>query len=160
MADLKILTDSAVKAWKQQIERTDELFAGMSDADLEREVAPGRNRVFYLLGHLVAVHDRMLPLLGLGERLHPELDTEFLIEADTHTKSAVSAASLRASWKEVNQILMSAIESLAPEGWLERHTAVSPEDFAQDPLRNRLSVLLSRTSHVAFHLGQIRLTTK
>lgn len=160
MSALKLLTDSAVKAWKQQIERTDELFAGMSDTDLEREVAPGRNRVFYLLGHLTAVHDRMLPLLGLGERLHPELDKEFLTEADTHTTSDVAAQSLRASWNEVNARLTNAIESLAPEAWLERHTAVSPEDFAADPLRNRLSVLLNRTGHVAFHLGQIRLTTK
>jgi len=31
-------------------------------------------RFFYLLGHLTAMHDRMFPLLGIGERLHTELD--------------------------------------------------------------------------------------
>jgi hypothetical protein len=30
--------------------------------------------VLYLVGHLIATHDRMFPLLDLGERLHPELD--------------------------------------------------------------------------------------
>ena len=37
----------------------------------------GRSREeprFYLLGHLTAMHDRMFPLLGLGDRFHPELD--------------------------------------------------------------------------------------
>ena len=29
-----------------------------------------------------AVHDRMLPLLGIGERLHPELDEAYLTNPD------------------------------------------------------------------------------
>jgi hypothetical protein len=31
---------------------------------------------------------------------------------------------------------------------------VSEEDFAKDPTRNRLAVVLSRTVHVSFHTGQ------
>ena len=41
-----------------------------------------------------------------------------------------------------------------------KHTAVSDEDFAANPLRNRLSVLLSRTRHLAYHIGQIALAPK
>jgi len=37
--------------------------------------------------------------------------------------------------------------------WLARHTAVSEEDFAKDPSRNRFAVLLSRTNHLSYHLG-------
>ena len=33
-------------------------------------------------------------------------------------------------------------------------------DFAANPLRNRLAVLLSRTGHVAYHLGQCALVPK
>jgi hypothetical protein len=35
------------------------------------------NRVYYLLGHLTVAHDRLLPVLRLGDRLHPELEEEF-----------------------------------------------------------------------------------
>jgi hypothetical protein len=38
--------------------------------------------------------------------------------------------------------------------------AVSDEEFAANPLRNRLSVVLSRTNHLAYHIGQIALTPK
>jgi hypothetical protein len=32
---------------------------------------------------------------------------------------------------------------------------VSEEDFAKEPHRNRFTLLLSRTGHLAFHLGQV-----
>ncbi len=44
--------------------------------------------------------------------------------------------------------------------WLQRHAAVSGEDFAKDPLRNRFSILLSRTNHLSYHLGQAVLGLK
>src|ERR1019366_1038077 len=98
------------------------------------------------------------PLLGLGERLHPELDGPFLESPDGPGADGISAAELKKVWAEVNGKLMAAMEGLSAEQWLEAHTAVSAEDFAKDPLRNRLAVLLSRTNHVSFHAGQIRLT--
>src|SRR5215470_3002348 len=52
-------------------------FASYSDRELHREVAPHRNRVYYLLGHLTVAHDRLLPLLRLGDSLNPELEEEF-----------------------------------------------------------------------------------
>src|SRR5436309_15452621 len=64
----------ALKAWKTQIDRADKLFGTLSSEEVLREIAPGRNRVLYLWGHLTAIHDAMLPLLGLRERLHPEFD--------------------------------------------------------------------------------------
>jgi uncharacterized damage-inducible protein DinB len=160
MTQLEQVTATAINSWKQVIGRIDQGLASASDDSLELEVAPGRNRVFYLLGHLTAVHDRLFSLLGLGERLHPELDKDFLEEPDHHAPNSFSPASLRTAWAEVNGKLIAAFESLRPEEWLERHTAVSEEDFAKDPTRNRLAVLLSRTNHASFHTGQIRLTQK
>jgi uncharacterized damage-inducible protein DinB len=148
----------AINSWKLVNGRLDEIIASMSDADLEGEIAPGRNRVFYLLGHLVAVHDRLFPMLGFGDRLYSDLDAEFLERADTHTESIVTAAALRSAWTRVNARLTAAFESAAPDHWLQKHSAVTDEDFQKDPHRNRLSVLLSRTNHVSFHTGQIRLT--
>jgi hypothetical protein len=62
-----------LKVWKAQIERADKLFGSLSSEDVLREIAPGRNRLLYLWGHLTAIHDAMLPLLGIGERLIPSL---------------------------------------------------------------------------------------
>jgi ribose 1,5-bisphosphokinase PhnN len=44
--------------------------------------------------------------------------------------------------------------------WAQRHTAVSEEDFAKDASRNRFSILLSRTNHLSYHLGQAVLGLK
>lgn len=152
------MIQNALASWKQVMGQLDKSLASLSDEELQREVAPGRNRVYYLLGHLTAVHDRLLPLLRVGERLHPELDEAFLANPDQKdSKAAPAASELRTAWSEVNAQLLAALEKLKPEEWLERHDAVSPEDFAKEPLRNRLAVLLSRTQHAAGHEGQIRL---
>jgi len=149
--------DTALHAWKLIIARLDQMFSSMNDDELRREVAPGRNRIFYLMGHLTAVHDRLLPLLGLGERLHPELDDDFVTNADRVTADRVAPEAVRRAWSEVNARLTVAMAALPPEEWLKKHNAVSDEDFAKDPLRNRLSVLQTRTTHAGFHAGQIRL---
>jgi len=60
-------------------------------------------------------------------------------------------------WSEVNARLTAAMGALPPEEWLKKHGAVSDEDFAKDPLRNRLAVLQTRTTHAGFHAGQIKL---
>jgi DinB family protein len=152
---------TAVNAWKLQVERADKLFSGLSEERLFAELAPGKNRLFYLWGHLTAVHDAMLPLLGLGERLHPELDAPFLTAADRAVTSGLpSAAELKRSWDEVNARLLAAFATLTAADWAAPHTVVSEADFAANPLRNRLSVLLSRTGHVAYHLGQAVLAPK
>lgn len=143
-----------------QLDRADKLFSGLDDAQLRREIAPGKNRLIYLWGHLTAVHDAMLPLLGIGERLHPELDAPFLTQPDRSTNDLPSAADLERSWREVNGRLLAAFEQFTAADWSQKHTAVSDQDFAANPLRNRLAVLLSRTSHVAYHLGQAQLARK
>ena len=145
-------------SWNQVIGQVDKGLAGWSDEALQTEVAPGRNRLYYLLGHLTAVHDRMLPLLRLGERLYPGLDQQFLTEADrAHTGNEPTAAELRKAWAEVNGKLTAALAQLSPAELLERHASVSEEDFAKEPHRNRLAVVLSRTTHAAMHEGQMRL---
>lgn len=154
------IVGTAVSAWKTQLERANKLFSSLDDAQLRKEVAPGKNRLVYLWGHLIAVHDTMLPLLGLGERLHPELDGPFITQADRTTDQLPSAAELKRFWDEVNDRLLAGFNSFAATDWAQKHTVVSDQDFAANPLRNRLAVLLSRTSHVAYHLGQAQLAPK
>jgi hypothetical protein len=151
---------TAIQSWILNIERADKLFSGLDDTGLQKEVAPGKNRLVYLWGHLTAVHDGMLPLLGLGARLHPELDVSFLTEADRVAKDLPSAGDLKRCWDEVNSRLLAGFRRLRAAEWVQKHNAVSEPDFAANPLRNRLAVLLSRTSHVSYHLGQAALVSK
>jgi hypothetical protein len=156
----ELFARTAVASWKISLDRLNKLFDACTDEELQQPIAPGKNRVFYLLGHMAAVHDRMLPLLGLGNRMHEELDHDFLLNPDRTIPDRVSAADLRKAYAEVNDALTRAMEALPAEDWLKKHEAVSAEDFGKEPLRNRLSVLLSRTAHVQFHTGQIRLVKK
>jgi DinB superfamily len=151
---------SAVHAWKQNVDRADKLFSGLSEQQLLNEVAPGRNRLVYIWGHLIAVHDGMLPLLDLGPRLHPDLDAPFLKGTDKEIAEIPPAADLKRRWDEVNARLIAGFDAFTAADWTRKHTVVSDADFAANPLRNRLSILLSRTSHIAYHLGQAVLADK
>jgi hypothetical protein len=142
------------------MDRVDAGIAKLSDEDLQRQVAPGRNRLMYLVGHLTVTNDRMFPLLGLGERLHPELDEAYLANPDRTLPDPLPPGELKKAWSEVSGKLTGAFEELTPDQWLQKHDAVSEEDFSKNPLRNRLAVLMSRTNHVSFHAGQMILATK
>ena len=121
------------------------------------EVAPGRNRAIYLLGHLIAVNDGMLPIFGLGEKLFPELEALFIKAPDKTVEELPSLAELRLQWEQLNAKLTEHFSTMATHEWMERHTLVSPEDFEQNPSRNKLNVLLGRTIHQSYHLGQMNL---
>jgi hypothetical protein len=148
------LVDSGLRTWKINTDRIESLFLPLSDDDLEREIAPGRNRLRYLWGHLSTVSDGMIPLLGIGARLHPELDAIFLTSPDRAATRTLAHAELKDLWSEIHGALGKAFSEWSTEEWLEKHTAVSDEDFVREPHRNRYSVLLNRTSHMAFHHGQ------
>lgn len=152
--DTRFIINLALSAWETQIERFDKHLEKLTDQQLESEIAPGRNRGVYVLGHLVAVNDNLFTLLGLGERMYPQLQDLFIRTPD-RTVPIPATAELRRYWHEVNAKLTPALRGLSTEAWLDRHNSVSPEDFAKEPTRNKLNVLLSRTSHQAYHFGQI-----
>ena len=153
---IKMITDS----WRKQLIATNKIFDNLSDEELMQEVAPGRNRAIYLLGHLTAVHDRMLPLLRFEEAKYPELDRIFLESPDKAVEEIPSAQQLRQQWKEVNDTLSKHIKTLPADDWFTRHANISEEDFIKEPHRNRLNVLLDRTIHLSNHRGQLLLLKK
>jgi uncharacterized damage-inducible protein DinB len=145
----------ALNAWNTQISRTTNFFDAKSDEDLLNRIAPGKNSITYLLGHLIAVNDSMISLLGLGDRSYAHFDEIFIKNPYTSETGKHNAAALRIAWKKSNEELTAYFNKLSPEEWFARHTSMTDEDFAKDPSRNKLSVLLNRTSHVAYHLGQL-----
>jgi hypothetical protein len=147
------LVDAGVRMWQTGVDRATKLFGGLSDEAWEKEVAPGKNRLIYLYGHLLAVSDAMIAQLRVGERLHPELDALFLKAAD-RTVELPSAGKLKQWWDEVHELLKERMAALSAEEWAERHGVVSEEEFAKEPHRNRFTLLLGRAGHLGYHLGQ------
>src|SRR5258708_15250862 len=150
MTSEDIVSVTVLNSWKLVISRFDKVLSELSDEELQQQVAPGKNRMFYLVGHLIAMHDRMFPLLGLGDRLHPELDDTYLTNPDRVLVDPLSTTELRRAWADVNSRLTAAFMGFTLQDWLQRHTAVSDEDFVKDPTRNRLSVVISRTRHASY----------
>lgn len=156
-----ISTDLFVKIvidrWNGSILNLNKKLSALSDEQLQKEVAPGRNTGTYLLGHLIAVHDDILVLLDMGEKLFPELHEPYLKQADKVASQTKSASELRIMFQKQNTLLQEKFEKMSPEEWFEKHTAISEADFIKEPHRNKLNIIVTRTSHLQYHTGQIAL---
>lgn len=139
--------------WNALLKNFDTDLNAMSDEQLMEEIAPEKNRGIYLLGHLIAVHDDMITLLDFGDKLYPEINAAFKAP-DKSIVEIPSAATLRTYWKEQNEVLTSKTNSLPTDAWFQKHTAVSDEDFQKEPHRNKLNIMLTRATHLAYHHGQ------
>src|SRR4051794_37909631 len=157
MMNPDIFIKMVLDAWHTHIKRTDDLFNSLTDEQLMQEIAPGKNRGIYLLGHLAAIHDRMLLILELGASLHPELWEPFVERRDKEVAALPATQTLRAYWKEINTHLAAQMQSLSLEAWFQKHTTIPAEDFAKEPHRNKLNIVINRTNHLANHLGQLLL---
>ena len=141
--------------WYALIKNCDTLLNSITDEQLQKEIVPGKNRGIYLLGHLIAVHDDMLPILDFGEKLFPELYEPFIKSPDKSVTEIPSAKELRACWSKINDMLAQKIDSLQPDNWFEKHNSVSVEDFIKEPHRNKLNIIITRTTHLSYHTGQL-----
>lgn len=144
-----------LSAWNSQLKRTTKLFDSLTDEQLEADIAPGRNSGTYILGHLTAVNDYLFPILGLGERLYPELEAVFLTNPDKSGLVRPSVTQLRVYWHEVSRQLTTRFGELSVEDWFSRHTTISEADFVREPHRNKLNVVMNRTNHLSYHVGQL-----
>ena len=68
-----------------------------------------------------------------------------------------SAKELRAVWEAVNSKLATHFNNLSVDEWFKKHSSVSEEDFVKEPHRNRLNVVIGRTNHLQYHVGQVAL---
>ncbi len=155
----ELFVKMVIDAWNRELDATDKLLAKLTDEQLMQEVSPSRNRGIYLLGHLTAEHDQMMPLLRFQEATRPELKPIFLDAPDKVVATLPSLQQLRADWKTVNDTLMAHIARVPADEWFTRHANIAEADFPKEPHRNRLNVLLSRTTHLSNHRGQLTLLT-
>jgi uncharacterized damage-inducible protein DinB len=155
----QLFISMALSAWKVHNDRLNKLLGKLSDEQLTADIAPGRNSGTYLLGHLTAVHDNMLPLLGLSEKIYPELEIIFEKSPDKAHKQP-SITDIKKYWNDVSAKLNKHLDELKADEWFNRHNAVSETDFAKEPHRNKLNLLINRTNHLSYHYGQMILLGK
>jgi hypothetical protein len=147
-----------LNTWTSRNTAVTNFFGKYRDEAYEQTVAPGRNRAVYLFGHLIATNDALLPLFGLGNKLFPELEA-FGPNPDSSFPTVPPVTELKKKWETINLALSNHFNKMTPQDWLSRHTQVSEEDFAKEPHRNKLNVLIGRTNHQSYHLGQLNLLT-
>jgi hypothetical protein len=152
-----LLVKMILMAWDAQNNYLNKLIGSLTDEQLAKEIAPGKNTGVYLLGHLIAVSDGILPLLGFGNRLYPEMEEVFIKNPDKSGQVFPSVTELKQRLEAVNTKLNSHFRSTDIDEWLGRHNAVSSDDFVKEPHRNKLNVVINRTGHMAYHIGQMRL---
>lgn len=144
-----------ISNWELQTIRTNNLLAKLLDEQLLIPVAPGRNNGAYILGHLAAVNEGMKTLLGFGSRQYEFLDQPFIFTPYNVSAEYPSVAELRAYWNEVSSDLAKHFSEMEPEQWFEKHTSISDENFSKEPHRNKLNIVINRTNHMSYHLGQL-----
>lgn len=154
-AGKELFVKMVIDAWELQNSRVDKLLEELSDERLQAETATGKNSGVYILGHLTTVSDGLLPILGFGERLYPQLEEIFIKNPENAGLEKPSAAELKQYWRDVNAEVRKYFEGTTADDWFAKHTAVSDEDFVKQPHRNKLNVLINRTNHQSYHLGQL-----
>ena len=84
--------DSALRIWRSNADRAGKFFGSLTNEELELQVAPTRNRLIYIWGHLTASNDAILPLFGFGPRRFPDLERMFVKNPDRAENSPWSGA--------------------------------------------------------------------
>jgi uncharacterized damage-inducible protein DinB len=158
MQTKEIAVKMVLSGWKNGQDKIEKALAMLSDDDMDMELMPDGNSVSWVVGHLAAVNDSLLTILGLGEKLNEDYFDYFL--NDDSPVKVPTVAQTRDYWRVTIERLNDAMAELSAEDWFDKHTTVSAEDFAKEPHRNRLNVLLSRTYHLNHHYGQLALVLK
>ncbi|RKR83820.1 DinB family protein [Mucilaginibacter gracilis] len=152
---MELFIKMTIAAWNTQNARLNKLVNTLSNEQLATETAPGRNTGTYLFGHLIAVSDALLPIMGWGEKFYPELETIFLKNPDKSGLEQPSIETLKGYFTTINACIEQHIDTMQVADWFDRHTAVSAADFANEPHRNKLNIMINRTNHTSYHLGQM-----
>jgi hypothetical protein len=84
----------------------------------------------------------------------------FVSNPDRTVPTILLGEDLKIIWQETSQILWTGFSKLSVADWLHKRGAVSEDDFLREPHRNRFTILLARTAHIAYHLGQAKLSER
>ncbi|TWV94727.1 DinB family protein [Chitinophaga pinensis] len=152
------IISQVLRNWDNEVAHVNRMFNKYPDEIYMQQVAPGRNSAWYILGHLAATTDAMLPQSFAGELIYPDI-APFLYTSEKTLSVKANIQYLRRCWVDITNHFSKETRRFSSSEWMQRHALTSQEDFARDPGRNRLNLLMSRTAHLRYHLGQIALLT-
>src|SRR5258706_13995963 len=101
----ELLVEMVLTTWIKYIDKTNELMAGLTDEELLTEIAPGRNRGIYIVGHLIAIHHKMLPILGICPEMNPKLFDIYAKKPDNKSETPYTISVLKEKWDQQNKVL-------------------------------------------------------
>lgn len=145
-------------SWQATQKSVNKNIESLTEEEMNKPILPGKNTPAWIIGHLAAVNDNMATLLELGPKLKPEYE-KALIHPDGSVKPPALPEMIK-YWHDSNAYVNEKMAALSTSEWFGKHSAVSAEDFAKEPHRNKLNVLISRTNHLSHHLGQLVLIAK
>ena len=151
-----LIVRQVLDTWWNKVEETTSLFDTIGEQNAMWPVAPGKNRVIYLLGHLLVIHDGLLTTLEIGERRYASYDELFL--TPQHTANVYPPYTLLLDqWIDLNMHLRNKLAALTGTDWLSKHHHISEENFRLQPGKNKFCALLCMTTHLFHHAGQLAL---
>jgi hypothetical protein len=152
----QFMIDQLLDQWENKIRETTDLFEAIGEGMAMEPVAPGKNRVIYLLGHLIVVHDLLFEALELGSRSFSNYDQLFL--TPQHVSNIYPPYELLLQqWTSLNSKLTARLRQLSINEWHSKHHYISEADFVVQPKRNKFNIFISRNSHLFHHAGQLAL---
>lgn len=119
--------------------------------------APGGNCMNWVLGHLLCVYDRILPVLGQSSLM----DSEHLKQYDRGSSplcepvEALPLKELLSAWDEAVKRLDAGLAGLTPER-LDEPAPFSPTNYAKETMRSLLTTVFFHQSYHAGQAGMLR----
>jgi hypothetical protein len=154
----EIATQMILEAWHKRVQEINKILSLLSDENLNSEIAPQRNKGTWIIAHLAATNDSLIKILELGE--HIKSDYRLYFNMSGKEIEFLPASEIRKYWNETSTQVNKKIDGFSTLNWFQKHASISSEDFSKEPHRNKLNVLKDRTSHLAYHAGQLVLLVK
>jgi DinB superfamily len=156
MATVVSQTQHEVEVLRNQNQMTNQVVRlntdGVSHAESLIRPEPAGNCMNWVVGHLLCVYNRVLPVLGQT----PVMDNERLRRYDRGTpplkdaKDAMEFRELVRAWDEAAQRMDAGLAGLTPEA-LDAKAPFSPSNNPKETVRSVLGVVMF---HQAYHAGQ------
>lgn len=141
----KVESQLIFHAWLLQNRKISDLINRLSDDDLRKDVVTGRNSGLYLLGHLIASNDMLMPLFGFGGKMYPEYEKIFLCTPDKCSQKFPPTDLVRKHWFALNEELRGRFAAMEEKEWI----------CQSEQETERLKIMLNVVNHQCYHLGQL-----
>ena len=141
--------------WKTMVEWVDMNLKELNDADLMKEIIPGKNHGIWILGHLIACEDDVSVYLVKGNYMFAEYQQLFGTGGKIQdSKNYPSPLHLRENWKKVCYKSNQVIISMSDEDLSKPHEMLKSES---DYFKTKIKFLADHILHQMYHNGQFGL---